>query len=227
MQADGYEPLSARAILARRALIALIVLDAISVVSGYFEYSLYGQDVITQEELDSNDIRQGIVALLDFTAFVAAAVFFIRWFKRAYENLPALGARGLRFSASWAIWSWLVPFLNLFRPKQMANDIWRASEPDAPPDQGQEWHGGSVPALFQWWWGVFIVWSIIENVAFRVYWRADDVSTQHAAAGASMFADSVSVVGAILALLVIRAATTRQDERATRLASAPPVPETA
>ena len=136
MQADGYEPLSGRAILARRALIALIVLDAISVVSGYFEYSLYGQDVITQEELDSNDIRQGIVALLDFTAFVAAAVFFIRWFKRAYENLPALGARGLRFSASWAIWSWLVPFLNLFRPKQMANDIWRASEPDAPPDQG-------------------------------------------------------------------------------------------
>jgi hypothetical protein len=221
MKLEGHEPLSGRAMWAQRALIALIVLNAFSVVSGYFEYSLYGHDVITQNELDMNDIRQGIVGLLDFTAFVVAVVMFIRWFKRAYANLSALGATNVRFARGWAIWSWFVPFMSLFRPKQIANDIWRGSDPSAPAEQRVEWDERSVPALFQWWWGVYLVWSFIENIAFRVYWHANDVSAQQAAAGASMFADSVGIVGAILALQVVRRMTTRQEERAARLAAAP------
>jgi hypothetical protein len=39
-----------------------------------------------------------------------------------------------------------------------------------------------------------------------------------------MVADSVSVIGGILAVLVVRSATMRQEERAARLAAAPAVP---
>jgi hypothetical protein len=222
MEPEGYEPLSGRAKWARRAFIALIALDTLSVVSGYFEYSLYGQDVITQEEVDTNDIRQGLVALLDFAAFVLAVVMFIRWFKRAYENLPALGVPELRFGSGWTIGSWFVPILNLFRPKQIANDIWRGSDPAAAPGrQDADWHRRPVTALLHWWWGLYLCSNYLDWFAVRIYWHGEDASSLRSAAAAGMVADSVSIVGLILALYVVRNATMRHEERAARLVAAP------
>lgn len=62
-------------------------------------------------------------------AFVVAAVVFIWWFRRAYGNLPALGAPQ-KYRAGWAIGAWFVPILNLFRPWKMTEEIWRGSSPD-------------------------------------------------------------------------------------------------
>ena len=221
MEPEGYEPLSGRATWARRAFIALLVLDALSVVSGYFEYSLYGQDVITQEEVDTNDIRQGFVALLDFAAFVLAVVMFIRWFKRAYENLRALGVPQLRLGSGWAIGSWFVPFVNLFMPKRIANDIWRGSDPAAEAEQDADWYRRPVTPLLHWWWGLYLCSNYLDWFAVRTYWHDNDVSSLHSAAAAGMVADSVSIVGLILGLFLIRNMTMRQEERAARLAAAP------
>jgi hypothetical protein len=218
----GYEPLSGRSSWAQRALVAVIILEAFSILSGYAAYSLYGHEVITQGELDTTDIREGIIALLHLLAFVVAAVLFIRWFGRAYRNLPALGVLTLRFRPGWTIWGWFVPVLGLWRPKQIANDIWRGSDPDAPPYQ--EWHEKPVPALFQWWWGVFIVSNILDNVAFRADLRADDISAYREAARAFLAADSAGLIGAILALLVVRSTTARQEARAVRLAETSETP---
>ena len=218
MYPEGYEPLSGRSSWVQRALVAVIILEAFSILSGYAAYSLYGHDVITQDELDTTDIREGIISVLHLLAFVVAIVFFIRWFGRAYRNLPALGILTLRFRPGWTIWAWFVPLLGLWRPKQIANDIWRGSDPDAPPYQ--EWHGHPVPALFQWWWGVFIVSNILSNIALRAYWRAEDVPAYREAARVYLVADSAGLIGAILALLVVRSTTARQEARAARLAEA-------
>jgi len=226
MKLEGYEPLSGRSRWAQRALIALIILDVFSLLSGYAAYSLYQHDVITQDELDTTDIREGIIALLDVLAFIVVTVTFIRWFRRAYRNLPALGVGTLRFRPAWTIWSWFIPFLGLFRPKQIANDIWRASDPEAPPAQGAIWHENPVPTLFQWWWGVFILSNFLNNIAFRIDWRAHDVPAYSEAARAFLAADSVGLIGAILALFVVRRTTARQEARAARLAALPAVPET-
>jgi hypothetical protein len=117
--------------------------------------------------------------------------------------------------------------LNLFRPKQIANDIWRGSDPSAPAEQSVEWQERSVPALFQWWWGLYIFVGFSYNAAVRIDWNATTAASHQTAAGAGMFADSLSVIGAILALFVVRSATIRQEERAARMVAAPVVPETA
>jgi hypothetical protein len=62
-----------------------------------------------------------------------------RLFRRAYRNLPALGAESPRFSSGWAVGAWFVPFLNLVRPKQIMDDIWRASDPALPAHPGAAW----------------------------------------------------------------------------------------
>jgi hypothetical protein len=215
---EGYGPLSSRATWAKRALIAVVVFNVISIISAYFAYQTYGADLVTQDDLDTTDLREGVVALLTLLAFVVAAVLFIRWFRRAYANLTALGAEKLRFATWWTIGSWFIPIANLFRPKQIANDIWRGSDPERPRDQEQAWEGGHVPALFQWWWGFFLVSTWLENASFRVELAADDLEGYKNAAAVAIAVNAVEAVAGVLAVLVVDRTSRRQETRAARLA---------
>ena len=70
--------------------------------------------------------RIAIAALIMIVIYLIGAVIFLFWLRRAYGNLDALHARR-RYGKGWSIGAWFVPILNLFRPKQIANDIWRGS----------------------------------------------------------------------------------------------------
>ena len=219
---EGYGPLSSRAAWAKRSLIAVVVLNAVSVISAYFAYQTYSADIITQDDLDTTDLREGIVALLTLIAFVVAVVMFIRWFRRAYTNLPALGATNLRYESWWTIGSWFIPIVNLFRPKQIANDIWRGSDPSRRPDEQPNWEGAHVPALFQWWWAFYLIGTWMDNISFRAELAADDLDGYKRAAAVTMVVGAVEVVGGILAVLVVQRTTRRQEARAARLAQPEP-----
>jgi serine/threonine-protein kinase len=163
---------------------------------------------------------EGLVLLL-------VAVVFLGWFRRVYRNLEALGARGLRFKAGWAVWGWFVPLLGLFRPKQLLNDVWRASDADLPVDDAGSWRRRSVPGLLTWWWLAFLA---------SVTTRAITTQSVHTLAvlmtfgllrgpldlvpptsGVQSFADLLSVVAGVLALRVVRMTTDRQEVREARL----------
>jgi hypothetical protein len=219
LEPAAYEPVSGPAKWAERSLIALIVLDVLGTVSAFFAYQLYGRDLITQDDLDRTDLREGLVALLTFAVFVGVIVFFIRWFRRSYRNLPALGATGLRYRSGWTIGSWFIPIVGLILPKRLANDIWRASDPDERPDQGTLWHGDDVPALYQWWWGFFVVSSLVDNASFRAELAADDIDGYRRAAAVAIVSNLLDIVAAVLAVLVVRRTTNRQEARAARLAA--------
>ncbi len=220
MEPAAYESLSGRAKWAQRSLIAVAVLNAVGAVSAFAAYKLYQRDLVTQDDLDTTDLREGLVAGVTLLATIVTIVFFIRWFRRAYLNLPALGAASLRFKSWWTIGGWFIPIANLFRPKEIANDIWRASKPDAPPQQGLLWHGTDVPTLFVWWWLFFLVGNWLDNIGLRVDVSADDLDGYRHAAGISMVADVIDAVGAVLAVFVVRRTTSRQESRAALLSEA-------
>lgn len=96
-------------------------------------------------------------------SFLITAVVFVVWFRRMYRNLPSLGARELRWSPGWAVGAWFVPFLNLWRPVQIACDISRASDPTAPAELGGNWHTRAADQVITVWWALFLgsnfVWS--------------------------------------------------------------------
>jgi Domain of unknown function (DUF4328) len=113
---------------------------------------------VTQQELDDNDVRQGLVAAADFILVTATAVFFLLWFYRAYRTLTSLGVSCLRWGYGWAIGGWFVPILSLWRPKQIANDIWRESAPRTTDEylgmsragDGELARGGRSVTHFRW-----------------------------------------------------------------------------
>jgi serine/threonine protein kinase len=169
------------------------------------------------------------VGLVQAAWFLVTAAFWLAWNRRAYLNLPALGARRLRYRPWWAIGAWLVPVFSLFRPKQLLNDVWRASDPDLPPDQADGWRGRPVAELLGWWWLAFLASVLVRSVTTEAVHAAADfmllgllperLDRFQPSAGMQIAADLLAVLTGLLALRLVRRTSARQHERAARLAA--------
>ncbi|HET9324678.1 MAG TPA: DUF4328 domain-containing protein [Gaiellaceae bacterium] len=196
------EVLGSRARWAQVALLVVVIVDLVAVGSDYAEYQLLGREY-TLDEANANDLRQGLIGIVQFLLLIATAVVFIRWFKRAYENVEPLGGRR-RYGTGWAIGGWFVPILNLWRPKQIANDIWRATEDER----------SDASSLLTLWWVLFLLSNWISNMGARLTWSGDTADDLQASAAVYAAADSIDVAAAILAIWIVRTVTRGQTSRA-------------
>lgn len=165
----GYVSAAGAARWAKRALVVAVVADALGALADLAQTALLRpgghRGFLTASEASGFDSLR-FVAWAQIALFVIAAILFIRWFHRAYRNLPPLGAEG-RFSTKWAVAAWLVPILSEWRPKQLANEIWRTSDPDAAAKQGVV-RGGPLLTFLWWWWATFLGSQSLYSVAFRI-----------------------------------------------------------
>jgi len=188
-----------------------------AIVSGFFEVSLLGRiddgELVTTSETDNNDLRVALIAVLQSLAYLATGIAFIVWFYRAHVNLRALGATEVRHASGWAIGAWFIPFFNLVRPKSMANDLWRASDPGLPaPVPIARWGQVALPAFFPTWWAAWVLANIGNGVAAGLA-IGDDPGTLKASSEVTLLADGLSVLGAVLLVVVVRSITARQQAR--------------
>ncbi len=212
---DDYEHLSSRACWARRAVFLLVPLQFVDIALSKVELDFVGRarvGSVTLEEANTLDQRQAILALVEVALVIVAAVFFIRWFHRAYKNLDALGGER-KYGTGWAIGYWFVPIVSLVRPKQMADEIWRGSEPspDAAP---------ASASVISAWWGFWIGAGALGIVASN---RDGAVRTLDDLAASDYLAIAVStltIVAAFLAMRVVSQITERQERRARALGNA-------
>jgi hypothetical protein len=223
---EGYLPLRRAARRVRVALGLSILLALGSAAANLGDTRIARQ--LAGDGASSGDLYLW-VGLVQAAWFLVTAGLWLGWFRRAYLNLPALGARRLRYRPWWAVGAWLLPVFSLFRPKQLLNDIWRASDPDLPPDQGDAWRGRPVAELLGWWWLAFLASVLVRSITTEAVHSAADLMLLgllpeqldrfQASAGMQIAAELLTVVCGLLALRVVRRTTTRQHDRATRLAA--------
>jgi hypothetical protein len=184
----------------------LVAVTVISILSGLLELQLMNRivagELVSDSETSGNDLRQGLVGLAQLAVFIAAAVVFIRWLHFAYRNLDWIAPGVRRWSAGWAIGAWFVPFLNLWRPKQIFDDVWHA-DGDHPPS--------ALPAL---WWTAFLITNWVANIALRATLRQDTPEHLRDATIANIVSDCLHVVTAVLAILLVQSASRRLRRRA-------------
>ena len=143
---------------------------------------------------------------------IATGVAFLVWFSRAYRNLDAFDLPR-RYGTGWAIGGWFVPFLNLARPKQVADDIWASVTVSKYGDPGVR--GDSfLPAA---WWG-----SVDRRrgswASSRAATPTDPTIDEALTSNGVFLARSVLfIVAAILAVFVVRSITRAQTTAALRL----------
>jgi hypothetical protein len=159
-----------------------------------------------------------IGALLGFIEgglYIAAVVLFMIWFHRAYRNLRPLGVERPRYGTGWAIGAWFIPVFNYIRPKQIVNDIWRASGSEAPPDQGDGWRREPIPAVYRYWWTAWIGVAVIGIAASVVLVAQGEGSVLSEALYYLSYL--VTIAAALLARSAVRQTTERQESRARKL----------
>lgn len=207
------------ALLVVSALVALLSILYELDLRGLLERMATGQPV-SYTELTTADDRTELVAILSIVAFIGTAWAFIAWFHRAYTNIELLGARDLRASRGWSIGAWFVPILNLVRPKQLMNDIWRASDPAQPAQIDGDWRARPVPGLLHAWWALFLLGNAMGGVAGRMIGDAATPAARQSASTWALLSDGLLIAGAIAGILVVRAVTDRQESRAARVTGA-------
>ncbi len=127
---------------------------------------LYGGSLayerLTAPELDPN--MAPVPALSAIGVFLSLLVCLIvvgRWIYRASANAHAISDE-MTITPGWAVGSYFIPILNLFRPYQAMREIWLASH-----FRGN-WHAESSPGLLIVWWSLWIGTAILGNVSMQL-----------------------------------------------------------
>ncbi|MEU8824119.1 DUF4328 domain-containing protein [Streptomyces sp. NPDC048636] len=187
---------------------------------------------VTQQDLDDADdffLGAWVIYLL-LTA--AIATVWAVWFRKLRLNAEVFAPGSHRMSSGWAAGAWFTPVVSLWFPKQIANDIWRASSPQGP-------HAANRGMLNAWWviWIVAMATNFIGSLRYstlRGKMESDsyrpslsevreDIESLHDILAFDMFAIVVLMAAAILALLLVRQITTMQEQRAALPPQAAPM----
>ncbi len=140
----------------------------------------------------------GVLAVL---VFIPTAALFLTWIHRAGSNLQPLGTHGQRFSPGWAVGWWFIPIMNFLRPYQALAEIWRST-------------GGWPVAPVTWWW---ILWLAANSVGiFSLVYEGTlfdpDAIPSAVYLRLDIIANALMVCAGVLAILIVRRTTSRQDE---------------
>ena len=152
----------------------------------------------------------GIVAIFQVLAFVTTAVLFLRWTHRAYKNLAAFGTYGLHTTPGWAVGYFFVPIVNLYKPLVIFSEMWRASTPDTDTSNSLAWGSVRVPGLLMGWWLCWVLHGFLDRAVFSQAFRGSGGTPDPVLSAAS---DGTGIVAAVLAILVVRRLSARQQAK--------------
>ncbi len=169
---------------------------------------------VSDAELESNDSREIMLGFVGMALYFAAGVAFLSWFHRAYTNLAHFGYERAH-GTGWAIGAWFVPIISLYRPYQMACEIWRASDPEPPAELDIL----SKPPLLRAWWTLWIIGLVVGQIAFRLSLQASTVDALRTSTTIQIVADVLDLLAAPVAIMVVRELTRRQEARAAAMAT--------
>ena len=144
--------------------------------------------------------------------FALTGIAFCTWLMHARVNLRAMGVRRLRFDRSWTVKSFLIPFMNTFRPYQVMREIWQASDPlnlDA-----FNWRSRPVPWLLGAWWAAFVAFLALTLLAIVTELTAGVTIPQlQISAIVWLAADATAALAACLGCFVVSRISDAQERK--------------
>ncbi|GGO83451.1 DUF4328 domain-containing protein [Wenjunlia tyrosinilytica] len=202
--------------------------QALALGAAAIEFVLFGQLETDPGGVDAQDARAAdsfyaVTGVGGLLLLLATGVVFIVWFHRVRRNAAAFVPVGWhRLGPGWTIGAWFTPVVNLWFPKQIADDVWSAGDPatGAGPYRMKPTSG---PPLVLWWWLAWVAGNLLSwvAVAIRSGTSVTDFSAMRWSYGIDMAGALVSVAAAVLAIVMVRRITTMQGVRHAMLNQPP------
>lgn len=229
--AEGFRSLRTLSLIATIGLALMMVMAFLDIAVGAVQ--IFDPDAFVFDETDEIPvwlIAVGLFAMLQFPLFLGTVVVFLMWEYRAHSNLRALKAENVEFTPGWAVGWWFIPILNLFKPFQVMREIWCESDPESVPEDGERSFLSSslhsAPGFMTLWWAFWLLSNFLSNIASNAF-EPERPETALFGGTIVVIAGVFSVIAAILAILVVRDITDRQEKRslvAGQLGPAEPPP---
>jgi len=147
--------------------------------------------------------------ILDLLLFIAATVVFLTWVHRSIANLPALGSMNCTFTPSGAVWSYFIPFVNLVRGHQVMATIWTESQPPAVNENG--FYLPRKATIVHAWWALYL----FSGIAGYIFGNSKPFGVEElrSLGSAQVVLHFIRITTALLFLIMVRGAQSRQDEQ--------------
>ena len=183
-------------------MLGVTIIDLASVIWRYFVYedALANLSDIDMGSIELSDSINLVISLANMTINVLVIVFFIMWFRRAYFNLHMLPWNNARYTEGWAAGGWFVPFINFFYPYHIMMDIWKGTQNALRARLGEPLSASIVG----WWWGLFLLMKIINNIVSRIIWQANDLEDYVLAVKFEFVADILTIPTILIAVKMIQ-----------------------
>lgn len=157
------------------------------------------------------DARQALLGWVQLAVYLGCIVAFLLWFYRTHKNLISGGLEDLRYTSTWTVLGFFIPVVNLIVPYKVVSEVWRGSLFLSGTSRQTSWRAVPSSLLVKCWWAVFVVSSVISNVAGRRMLRAEGLEQLFRASRTMVVGDLAEIPSAILALVLVRRITLLQE----------------
>jgi hypothetical protein len=152
----------------------------------------------TQEEATANDVRHQTIAYANIAVYIVCMLFFILWFRRAYNNLNLSQQAYTKYAEGWAAGAWFVPFLNLVRPYFIMGEIWEKTQ-----EATHNLISLKSSKIVGWWWVIWIINNIGTNFINR-YFKESNVEELMTSTIASLIFSSIELIALVLLIVIMK-----------------------
>lgn len=179
------------------------------------------------EELSTAEVMLSLTAVgfvaLNLIVYISIVVTFLIWLHRSYKNLYAFKQTPLA-SPGWAVGYWFIPFVNLFKPLGIVNEVWHSSDPELL-DTEFSYSDTSSPTLHISWWLIWLASNVLSNISTRIVFGAESVDAQNFGTLLVVIALVCSIIAALMLIKIVKNITNRQDETGSKIVlQTPPMP---
>lgn len=197
---------SQRAKNAVYALAGICVLDIVSIIVSYFQYSLLlkiqQEGSVSEEEMFKQGIMNIIIGFVGLVLVIITTILFLNWFRRAYSNLYKVGmGYRLEYSEKWSVWAWFVPIVSLYQPYQITIEIFRSIQ-EKIKELMSDYKMDNNTFIIGLWWAFYIISNLVANISvYLSFW--DNIPNLIFSNQLGIFSQLFNIIAAVLAILVI------------------------
>lgn len=172
------------------------------------------------EKYTSINDTSAMLTLLLLAVFLVNMFAFGAFTHRSSRNLLTLKSDKQGFSPEKSVMWFFVPILNLVKPWQVFQELFRGSDPDVTTSNQTEWKTkGKTPAIVHVWAAVFVAVFVFNRWTIGTFWYSvretlDDVVIAHQR---SIIADLLLAVLGVIAILVALELHKRQEARHAKI----------
>jgi hypothetical protein len=181
----------------------MLALEIISLISSFLQYDLIqtaaAGGTISIDAVNANDNREQIIGIIYLNAYVVSGVTFIQWFRRAYFNLHIITGP-LSHTEGWAAGSWFLPFINLYRPYQIMEELYEKTKSFLDRNKITTTSSLSTATLVLWW-ALWIISNILGQIVFRYSMKAVTIDQLNTS---TILSIALNIIGIPLALITVK-----------------------